>query len=266
MMIAAKRKTGGQDGDGSGREPPTQPVLRTNFADTAFWAAALTTAADGTAEVEFALPDSLTTWKVKSWTMGPGTKVGQSEAEIVTSKDLLVRLQAPRFFVEKDEVVLSANVHNKLATKKAVQVVLEVDGSVLDPISETTQKVEIAAGSEHRVDWRVKVKHEGQAVIRMKALTNQDSDAVQMTFPAYVHGMLKMEAFAGAIRPDQEKRRLSSAFQPTASRTSRGLRCGIRRPSPAPWWTPSPISPTILTAAPSRRSTGSCPRSSPRRS
>ena len=53
--------------------------------------------------------------------------------------------------------------------------------------------------------WRVKVAHEGQAVIRMKALTDEESDAAQMTFPAYVHGMLKTEAFAGAIRPDQEK-------------------------------------------------------------
>ena len=137
--------------------------------------------------------------------MGLGTKVGQAETEIVTTKDLLVRLQAPRFFVEKDEVVLSANVHNKLKNKKAVQVVLELDGSVLQPLGETAQTVEIAAGSEHRVDWRVKVAHEGQAVIRMKALTDEESDAAQMTFPAYVHGMLKMEAFAGAIRPDQEK-------------------------------------------------------------
>ena len=86
--------------------PAVQPVVRTNFADTAFWAAAVTTAADGTAEVEFTLPESLTTWKVKGWAMGPGTKVGQAETEIVTTKDLLVRLQAPRFFVEKDEVVL----------------------------------------------------------------------------------------------------------------------------------------------------------------
>ena len=137
--------------------------------------------------------------------MGLGTKVGQAETEIVTTKDLLVRLQAPRFFVEKDEVVLSANVHNKLKSKKTVQVVLELDGSVLEPLGETPRTVEIAAGSEHRVDWRVKVAHEGQAVIRMKALTDEESDAAQMTFPAYVHGMLKMEAFAGAIRPDQEK-------------------------------------------------------------
>ena len=195
--------------DAFGGEPgsaaPVQPVVRTNFADTAYWAAALTTAADGTAEVEFPLPESLTTWKVKTWTMGPGTRVGQGETEIITTKDLLVRLQAPRFFVQKDEVVLSANVHNKLKTKKSVQVVLEFEGSVLQLLDSPSQTVEIAAGGEHRVDWRVKVAHEGQAVIRMKALTDEESDAAQMTFPAYVHGMLKMEAFAGAIRPDQDK-------------------------------------------------------------
>ena len=111
-----------------------QPTIRTNFTDTAFWAAALQTAPDGTAQIDLPLPDSLTTWKIKSWTLGLGTKVGQAESEIVTSKDLLVRLQAPRFFVEKDEVVLSANVHNKLKTAKSVQVVLELEGSVLQPL------------------------------------------------------------------------------------------------------------------------------------
>jgi uncharacterized protein YfaS (alpha-2-macroglobulin family) len=182
-----------------------EPVVRTNFADTAFWAAAITTAADGTADVEFTLPESLTTWKVKAWAMGLGTRVGQGESEIVTSKDLLVRIQAPRFFVEKDEVVLSANVHNKLKSRKAIQVVLELDGSVLEPLGETSRSVDTAAGSEHRVDWRVKVAHDGQAVVRMKALSDEESDAAQMSFPAYVHGMLKTEAFAGAIRPDQKE-------------------------------------------------------------
>ncbi len=202
----AEKSMSGQNRLGEpGGQSPVQPVVRTNFADTAFWAAALETAADGTVDVEFPLPESLTTWRVKAWTMGLGTRVGQAESEIVTTKDLLVRLQAPRFFVEKDEVVLSANVHNKLKTRKAVQVVLELDGSVLRPMNETSRTVEIAAGSEQRVDWRVQVAHEGQAVIRMKALTNEESDAAQMTFPAYVHGMLKMESFAGAIRPDQDQ-------------------------------------------------------------
>jgi uncharacterized protein YfaS (alpha-2-macroglobulin family) len=189
--------------------PSVAPIVRTNFADTAYWAATLSSSADGTVEVEFPLPESLTTWKVRAWSMGAGTRVGQGQAEVITTKDLLVRLQAPRFFVQKDEVVLSADVHNKLKTKKAVQVVLETEGSVLELLDSPARTVQIDSGSEQRVDWRVKVAHEGQAIVRMKALTDEESDAAQMSFPAYVHGMLKMEAFAGAIRPDQDSAQIS---------------------------------------------------------
>jgi alpha-2-macroglobulin len=198
------------------------PVIRSNFADTAFWAGALTTATDGTVFVEFTLPESLTTWKIKCWAMGSGARVGQSETEVVTTKDLLVRLQAPRFFVEKDEVVLSANVHNRTKTRITAAVVLELEGSVLAPLGETSRTVEVAAGSEQRVDWRVKVAHEGEAVIRMKALSDLESDAAQMSFPAYIHGMRKTEAFTGTLRPDEEKAqvvmRVPSERKPEQSR------------------------------------------------
>ena len=108
--------------DALGEEPlaaAVPAVVRKIFADTAFWAAALVTDKDGVAEVALNMPENLTGWKVKAWAMGLGTKVGQGEAEIVTKKNLLVRLQAPRFFVEKDEVVLSANVHNYLEKRQA---------------------------------------------------------------------------------------------------------------------------------------------------
>jgi alpha-2-macroglobulin len=137
--------------------------------------------------------------------MGLGTRVGQGEAEVVTKKNLLVRLQAPRFFVEKDEVVLSANVHNYLKNAKPVQVALELGGNALSPMGDSTTTVTIDANGEKRVDWRVKVTHEGEAVVRMKALTDEESDAMEMKFPVFVHGMLKMESFAGVIRPNNEQ-------------------------------------------------------------
>ncbi len=202
MADAAFGKAGAAPSSPAAPAAP-EPAIRSNFADTAFWAAAIEAKADGSAEVEFPVPDSLTTWKTRAWTLGAGTEVGQAEAEFITSKDLLVRLQSPRFFVQKDEVVLSAVVHNKLKDEKQVQVVLELDGGTLEPMGETSKTVAIGGGSETRVDWRVKVASEGQAVVRMKALAGADSDAAQMSFPAYVHGMLKLEAVAGTIRPDQ---------------------------------------------------------------
>jgi hypothetical protein len=95
-------------------EDLVQPGVRTQFADTAFWSGSITTDSKGMAAVEFDMPENLTGWKVKVWAMGHGTKVGEGDAEVVTRKDLIVRLQAPRFFMETDEVVLSANVHNYL--------------------------------------------------------------------------------------------------------------------------------------------------------
>jgi hypothetical protein len=194
--------------------PMATPTLRTQFADTAFWAGNLRTALDGTAEIELKMPENLTTWKIKVWAMGSGTRVGQAEAEVLTTKNLIVRLQAPRFFVQKDEVVLSANVHNYLKTKKSAQVVLECAGGCLAPMEgpppaagqpfAQQSTVEIEPKGEKRVDWRVKVLAEGEAVVRMKALTDEESDAMEMRFPVYVHGMSKMDSFAGTIRPEKE--------------------------------------------------------------
>ncbi|MCE5278647.1 MAG: alpha-2-macroglobulin, partial [Planctomycetaceae bacterium] len=210
--MAGEKKA--EAGPGGGQAAPmVQPTVRTNFADTAFWAAAVQTGKDGTAKIELTMPENLTTWKTKVWAMGEGTKCGEGSAEVITTKDLIVRLQAPRFFVQKDEVVLSANVHNYLKTKKRVKVVLELEGNTLEPILDIktspagylSRNVEVDANGELRVDWRVKVTQPGNAVIRVKAMTDEESDAMQMEFPVYVHGMLKTESFSGALRPEDKK-------------------------------------------------------------
>ncbi|MCI0684580.1 MAG: MG2 domain-containing protein [Gemmataceae bacterium] len=191
-------KQGGDPGAGP------EPTVRKNFADTAYWNASLTTDKNGRAEVNLTMPEQLTGWKVRVWALGHGTKVGQGEALVTTKKDLIVRLQAPRFFTQKDEVVLSANVHNYLKGDKKVRVHLEMDGGTLAAQDPLIREINIKAGGEQRVDWRVKVVNEGEAIVRMKAISDDDSDAMEMRFPCYVHGMLKMESFTGVIRPDKD--------------------------------------------------------------
>jgi len=212
MAMAAPVSERAQEADGSvadNQRSASQattlavPVIRENFAETAYWIGSLETNPEGIAEVELEMPENLTTWKVRAWGMGHGTRVGEGTAEVVTRKNLIVRLQAPRFFIERDEVVLSANVHNYLETAKQVRVELALEGDTLTGPAKLEQIVEIAAGGEQRVDWRVKVVRAGEAVIRLSALTDEESDAVQMTFPVHVHGMLKTESFTGVVRPEQ---------------------------------------------------------------
>src|SRR5204862_6373059 len=99
--------------------------------------------------------------------------------------------------------VLSANTHTCLPTAKQGKARLELDGKTIALPTAAEQTIEVPAGGERRVDWRVKAVHEGEAVIRMLALTDEESDAVQMKFPVYVHGMLKTESYSGALRPDE---------------------------------------------------------------
>jgi uncharacterized protein YfaS (alpha-2-macroglobulin family) len=204
-----KKDTAGQLGDRKSQADQlrelVQPSVRSQFADTAYWSGSISTDPMGMAEVEFKMPENLTGWKVKVWAMGHGTKVGEGQAEVVTRKDLIVRLQAPRFFVETDEVVLSANVHNYLKNRKSARVLLELDGGCLALIKgqKQTRSVLIAANGEKRVDWRVKVLKEGEAVVGMQALTDEESDAMQMHFPVYVHGMVKQIPKTGVIRADR---------------------------------------------------------------
>ncbi|MCG3179041.1 MAG: hypothetical protein BIFFINMI_01372 [Phycisphaerae bacterium] len=218
----------GAEGDPGSAQQAVQPTVRSNFADTALWVGALTTNDKGEAEVSLTMPENLSTWKTKAWAMGDGARCGEGSAEVVTTKNLIVRLQAPRFFVQKDEVVLSANVHNYLKSKKDVKVELTLEGGTLEllPDNKLEQAVQIDAGGEKRVDWRVRVLKPGDASITVKALTDEESDAMRMSFPVLVHGILKTESWSGVIRPDGKDASLK--FRVPAERRPEQSRLEIR--------------------------------------
>ncbi len=167
--------------------------VRSTFADTAFFAGGLRADSDGRATSSWRHPDNLTTWTVRAHAMTRDGRVGQASVETLVRKKLIVRLQAPRFFVERDEVVLSANIHNALPgtrTVRASLVLPEAEG-ILTTTDVLTRDVEVASGGEARVDWRVSVRREGLARILVKGLTDEESDAVAMTFPVHVYGAHK---------------------------------------------------------------------------
>jgi uncharacterized protein YfaS (alpha-2-macroglobulin family) len=182
--------------------PAATPILvRKDFADLLKWSGTIQTDADGHAEIPLEFPDNLTTWKARVWVLGKGTQVGEGSTEIITSKELLVRLQVPRFLVERDEAVFSAIVQNDHDTPKTVKIFLEWDGKNLEAIDTAPQTVEIAAKSETRVDWRVKALTEGEATLRMRADSGDDGDAVERKLPVRVHGMLRQDAWSRVVEP-----------------------------------------------------------------
>ena len=67
---------------------------------------------------------------------------------------------------------------------------------------------------------------EGEAVVRMKALTDEESDAMQMRFPVYVHGMVKQVPKSGVIRAGQTRAQVT--FKVPAARRVAQSRLELR--------------------------------------
>jgi len=198
---AADKKPGAASAD---KEPKlVTATVRKNFADTAFWTASLVTNEKGEAKIDFPMPENLTTWKIRAWSMGSGTRVGKAETEIVTAKNLILRMQTPRFLTTSDELLLTANVHNYLTTEKKVVVSIDLgDSGAASLKSEKTVTVTIPAQGESRVDWLVRAENEGKLLVTMTAQTDEESDAMQLTVPVQIHGMAKQDARSGMIASD----------------------------------------------------------------
>ncbi|MBI3272689.1 MAG: hypothetical protein HYZ53_27120, partial [Planctomycetes bacterium] len=195
------RGAGGGGGGGMGGRGRVEPAVRSHFADSALWVPDLVTGADGSAEAEFTCPDSLTAWQLGARGFTGATQVGAATGGFVTSKNLLIRVAAPRFLAERDEATVSTLVHNYLATAKKVDMSLSLAGGLLEASNAAPRTVEVPAGGERRVDWSLRAVRGGQATVLAKALTDEESDAMEVALPVHVHGADKGLSWSGSL-PD----------------------------------------------------------------
>ncbi|MCX6569664.1 MAG: MG2 domain-containing protein, partial [Candidatus Aminicenantes bacterium] len=121
-----KFRLGGEIGETEAAGAEGAPELRSNFAETAFWQPHLLTGADGTATIEFTVPDSVTGWRVFVHGVTRDLMGGSLEAEARSVKDLMVRPYLPRFFREGDRADLRVMVNNAGAATLAGDVALEI--------------------------------------------------------------------------------------------------------------------------------------------
>jgi alpha-2-macroglobulin len=109
--------------------PP--PQLRADFGETAFWQPHLLTGADGTADIEFRVPDSVTGWNVWVQAVTQDLRTGSVHRQAQSVKELMVRPYLPRFLREGDRAEIAVAVDN--ASPAAMEGELRLD--ILDPES-----------------------------------------------------------------------------------------------------------------------------------
>ncbi|MCP4536321.1 MAG: hypothetical protein GY832_04170 [Chloroflexi bacterium] len=194
--------------------------VRSRFEDTAYWNPTLRTDEDGHATVSVELPDNLTTWRMGARGVTAETLVGQVDVDIVSSKDLLIRPVAPRFFVVNDEAELAAVVHNNTGQSLDVEIVLEAEGLRIG--ESASVQVSIAAGGKEKVVWRVEVKDAETVTLRYGARSDDGSfsDAVEIVLPVYRYSTPEVVATAGHF--DADGQRLEAVVLPPSYDPTQG--------------------------------------------
>ena len=123
--VAAKprqrRGAGRVGGPSDTAEAPPAVELRSDFSETAFWKPQLLTDADGSAVIEFKVPDSVTSWNVWVHAVTRDLKAGSVRKETQSVKDLMVRPYLPRFLREGDAAQLKVVVNNASAARDVGQ-------------------------------------------------------------------------------------------------------------------------------------------------
>lgn len=188
--------------------------VRSDFRSTAFWQPDIVTDHEGKAKVHVTYPDSLTTWKATARVASSGSHFGMATASTHTKQALIVRLQAPRFFVVGDTVTVSAIINNNTDAVMRIAPSLKAEGVAVtgidwkgrqqDPDREIQPgPIEIPAQGQMRIDWHVAVRQSGMAKLKVMAIGGEYTDAMEKTYIVYEHGIEKFISKSGKVRGDE---------------------------------------------------------------
>jgi uncharacterized protein YfaS (alpha-2-macroglobulin family) len=198
--------------NGRGDFPEQEPAVqvRNDFRSTVFWQPDVTTDANGTATVKVKYPDSLTSWTATARVITAADKFGIASADTRTKKPLIVRLEAPRFFVVGDTATVSAVINNNNDQPMSVTPSLDAQGITVASLrhhasasSEAREALTVPANGEQRVDWTVNVSRAGPVKLKVTARGEAQADAMEREFTAYEHGIEKLLVKSGKLRTDE---------------------------------------------------------------
>jgi len=202
-----------------------EATIRKDFRDTAFWQPDVVTGADGRATARMKLPDNLTTWRATARAVSADLRVGARLERVLARKDLILRLETPRFLTEGDVAVVSGVVHNYLGSDKVAQVEIGVTGAEL--LDAPQQTLTVVRQGEQRIDWRVRANRIGEVKLVATAKTDAESDGIELPLPVVPHGLKQTQAEAEALTGPQVERGYSLTLPDDAGSEARSLRIEV---------------------------------------
>ncbi len=186
----------------AGAEPDTTTPVRTDFSETAYFNASVPVLG-GKATLAFTLPQTLTTWNVLGFALTAKADLGTFDASVISQKDLMLRLQLPRFYREGDHGILQAALTNQTDKKITAQVALSVNNEGINAladfgITQPEKTVTVPAHTTQFVSWNVTAPN-NPALYQVTAVVRAgtQNDGEQKTLPV-LPGKMRLVAAANS--------------------------------------------------------------------
>lgn len=161
--------------------------MRRDFRVLAFWVGSVTTGADGSANVDVTLPESLTTYRIMAVAADRASRFGSGHAEVRTNKPLTLKPTFPRFMAVGDRAFFGAVVGSQLPQGGTAKVTMKsLDPTVLAFGGITEQQVNIPAGGSLEVRFEAAARAVGTARIQMTVAVGNETDAFEDVIPVEI--------------------------------------------------------------------------------
>lgn len=207
----------------------SQVKTRKNLSETAFFFPNLKTDKNGKISFSFTSPEALTQWKLRLMAHNKNAVSGYLEKSVLTQKDLMVMPNLPRFFREKDTIVITTKIANMTTMAKSGMAILQLfDAITMKPIDATALNIAnvkpftIASLGNASVSWKIFIP-EGLQGIQYKILAKSGdySDGEENIIPVLTNQMLVTETIPIWIRDNSKK---EYTFENLKNNTSTTLR------------------------------------------
>jgi uncharacterized protein YfaS (alpha-2-macroglobulin family) len=194
-------------------EALTQVKARKNLSETAFFLPNLKTDSKGKVSFNFTSPEALTAWKLRILAHNKEAVSGYIEKSVITQKDLMVTPNFPRFFREKDSIVITTKVANVTKESKTGIAALQLfDAITMQPIdakmgnTNTIKNFNIPAHGNTTVSWKIYIP-EGLQGVQYKVLAKAGnfSDGEENILPVLTNNMLVTESIPIWVRENSKK-------------------------------------------------------------
>ncbi|MEZ5989796.1 MAG: MG2 domain-containing protein, partial [Planctomycetota bacterium] len=160
----------------------------------AVWVGAVTTGADGKGSVEIVLPDKAGSWKLRARAVGNDAWFGEDEAELVTAKDLFVRVGLPGVLTEGDEARGELSLHRQgTAGVDAAYAVRHGDTELC------AGKEHLDAGAEVRRPLPFKAAEAGDHVLTAKVEGGGAEDTLEQPLRVLSWSLEEQASRSGAV-------------------------------------------------------------------